>query len=175
MSLLPQELTIRANQQGLTGVCYKEAPTGQITFKEVSGRIYHWSADFLLWYPWDETPDLEKARQDHKREMRRGKEHYDLHQGEPARIIKLYPDGFSERANDRMVTKVWKHGLGPCGRTVFGLKVTTNETPGWITIWQWCEDKPTMPDTFRLKMANFETIRVYQTDTPTIDPPDTED
>ena len=67
-------------------------------------------------------------------------------------------------------THEWKLGLGPCGRTVLGLKVRQDRSNGYLTIYQWCDDNPGNPDEFVYPLNRFKALRFYRTETPEVAP-----
>ena len=67
-------------------------------------------------------------------------------------------------------TMAWGLGLGPCGRTVLGLKVQQDHTTGYLTIYQWCDDNPGNPDEFVYPLSHFKALRFYRTETPEVSP-----
>lgn len=60
----------------------------------------------------------------------------------------------------------WGLGPGPCGRTVLNLGVSLTLNPGFITVVQWCLDKPSEPDEFLYATDTVEAMRLYRTDNP---------
>jgi hypothetical protein len=51
---------------------------------------------------------------------------------------------------------LWKHGLGPCGKTVVGLKAeVSRNTAGYLRIYQYCK-KQKLPDVFMIPLGSIE-------------------
>lgn len=124
-----------------------------------------WSDRCRVWFPEGSQPDdaraalKERNRKEHAKA--RFDESFSKSRGESFKVIKLTT--FEERNLD------WKLGLGPCGRKVLGLKVIKGTE--FLTILQWCEDNPGLPDEFEYPLSRFKALRFYRTDTPEVPPP----
>lgn len=163
-----------AHQQGLkltTEESFLDVQTGQTVhhaYARDPAQVipYIWSQRLNVWFLKGTPP--EKAHEDFKKKQRdfhrdtRISESMARYKGQAVRIVTMSRSG-------KVVE--WKHGLGPCGRTVVGLKVSREHMPGWLTIWQWCEDGPLgLPDEFCYPLDQITALRLYQTDSPTVKP-----
>lgn len=161
-------------QQGLKLMpeeSYLDVQTGQTVhhaFARDPAQVipYIWSHRLNVWFLKGTPPEKahERLKADRKKfaQDTRISESMARYKGQVVRIVTMSRSG-------KVVE--WKHGKGPCGRTVVGLKVSREHMPGWLTIWQWCEDGPLgLPDEFCYPLDQITALRLYQTDHPVVKP-----
>lgn len=164
-----QILPNMAREQGYKLLAHRADHMTQAVVGNMEGydEEFIWSQRLGVWFIKGTSPDAAKEalRQRRMKDARADAFNRSFNAKQDAQIarvlvLKLKSEGAPMRPHE------WKHGLGPCGRTVLGLKVDRKSMPGWLVIWQWCEDEPSRPDEFCYPLDDIACLRIYQTDDP---------
>lgn len=161
-----------AAHQGYTLVDYHDYFDVNHGVKVIEGRMkdredtFRFSPKLHVWYAWTkETPEEALKALGELRQKEALNTRMNQHKGTYARVLRVRVDSANDPRGYRLIE--WKHGKGTCGRTVVGLKHCRESMPGWLTIWQWCEDS-FLPDEFCYPLARINQLRIYTTDNPEV-------
>ncbi|AKG94486.1 hypothetical protein [Delftia phage IME-DE1] len=138
-----------------------------VGYMEGHEEEFIWSQRLGVWFVKGTSPDAAKEalRQRKMKDQRADAFNRSFNGKQDAKsaqvlVLKLKSEGLGLRPHE------WKLGPGPCGRTVLGLKVDRVSMPGWLVVWQWCEDEPSRPDEFCYPLDDIAALRIYQTGNP---------